>query len=160
MAGRSFEPVKDAGTSYALPKRSTENSAGYDFYSAEEFVVPSFWGNLWRLITLRQPVPTLVKTNIKAKMRANEALLLFNRSSNPIKYGLVLANGVGLVDSDYYGNKDNDGNICFAFYGFRPFTSKFPSGMKIGQGMFITYLKTDDDRAAGKREGGFGSTGS
>lgn len=157
MAGRTFEPVKDA-EAWAVPVRSTENSAGYDFYAAEDTVIPSFWKNFWLLLTGYTPKPTLVKTNIKAKMRANEVLMLFNRSSGP-KTGLLLANGVGVVDSDYYGNADNDGNIMFAFYSCSPFARTIPRGSKIGQGVFLTYLKTDEDRASGKREGGFGSTG-
>lgn len=105
-----------------------------------------------------QPKPTIVPTHVKAKMRANEVLMLFNRSSNP-KRGLILANGVGVVDSDYYGNETNDGDIGFAFFSFSPFSTKIAKDTKIGQGVFQTFLKVDEDKAEGTRTGGFGSTG-
>ena len=52
-------------------------------------------------------------------MQDDEMLLLYNRSSNPKKKGLILANSVGVVDKDYYGNVDNDGHIMFAFYNIK-----------------------------------------
>lgn len=110
------------------------------------------------MIIGKDPVPTIIQTHVKAKMRANEVLMLFNRSSNPGK-GLILANGVGVVDSDYYGNEKNDGDIGFAFFNISPFSVKIPKDAKIGQGVFQTFLKVDDDKAEGTRTGGFGSTG-
>ena len=58
--------------------------------------------------------PTLVKTGIKAYMQDDEVLMLYNRSSNPKKNGLILSNSVGVVDKDYYGNQDNDGHIMLS----------------------------------------------
>lgn len=107
----------------------------------------------------KTPQPTLVKTNVKAQMKENEVLMLFNRSSNPGK-GLILANGVGVVDSDYYNNTSNEGNIAFAFYNIKPKKTVIKAGEKLGQGVFIKYLKVDNDEASANREGGFGSTGS
>ena len=49
-------------------------------------------------------------------MQDDEMLLLYNRSSNPKKKGLIMANSVGVIDKDYYGNPDNDGHFMFAFY--------------------------------------------
>ena len=63
--------------------------------------------------------PVLVKTGLKAYMQENEYLMLCNRSSNPGKKGLILANSVGVVDKDYYGNVDNDGHIMFAFFNIK-----------------------------------------
>ena len=160
MAARFFEACKGYKTEdIQLPKRSTENSAGYDFLSVEDTIIPSFWSNFFKLITGKHIEPVLVKTGVKAKMRVNEVLMLYNRSSNP-KRGLILANGVGVVDSDYYSNPQNDGEICFAFFSLFPWKVTLPKGTKIGQGVFQTFLKTDEDKASGKREGGFGSTGS
>ena len=102
--------------------------------------------------------PVLVHTGIKAYMPKNEALFLVNRSSNPGKLGLVLANGVGVVDSDYYSNPSNDGEIMFAFYNFLPWTVKIKKGDKIGQGVFMEYRLADGDKSRGKRTGGFGSS--
>lgn len=132
-----------------LPKRSTKYSAGYDFEAAEDCVVPSY---------KRGMAPTLIKTGIKAYMQDGEMLCLYNRSSNPKKKGLILANSVGIVDKDYYGNPDNDGAIMFAFYNINETDTIIKKGDRIGQGIFENYLVADDDNAEGERTGGFGST--
>lgn len=119
-----------------LPKRTTKNSAGYDIEAAEDCVIPAF--------KLGQK-PTLVKTGLKAYMKSDEVLILANRSSNPGKKGLILANSIGVVDSDYYGNKDNDGHIMFAFYNIKSEDIEIKKGERIGQGIFQKYLITDND---------------
>ena len=91
-------------------------------------------------------------------MEDDEMLLLYNRSSNPGKRGLILANSVGVVDKDYYGNPDNDGHIMFAFYNIKDEDVEIKKGDAIGQAIFQKYFVTDDDNAEGKRIGGFGST--
>ena len=85
-------------------------------------------------------------------------MILANRSSNPMKKGLILANSVGIVDKDYYGNKDNDGHIMFAFYNVYDEDITIKKGEAIGQGVFSKYLVVDDDKSEGERKGGFGST--
>ena len=147
---RGFEIAKgfeDAGIN--LPARSTKNSAGYDIEAAEDVTIPAF--------KLGQK-PVLVKTGLKAYMQSDEVLILANRSSNPGKKGLILANSIGVVDSDYYGNPDNDGHIMFAFFNFKDEDIEIKKGERIGQGMFQKYLVTDNDIAGGERTGGFGST--
>ena len=147
---RGFEIAKgweDKGIN--LPIRKTKFSAGYDVEAAEDTVVPSFKKGM---------APTLVKTGIKAYMQDDEVLMLYNRSSNPKKKGLIVANSVGVIDKDYYGNPDNDGHIMFAFWNFKDEDIKIEKGERIGQGIFQKYLVTDDDNAEGERKGGFGST--
>ena len=117
--------------------------------AAEDVIVPSF---------KKGDKPTLVKTGLKAYMQDDEVLMLYNRSSNPKKKGLILANSVGVVDKDYYGNLDNDGHIMFAFYNIKDEDIKIKKGEAIGQGVFQKYLVVDDDIAEGTRVGGFGST--
>ena len=80
------------------------------------------------------------------------------RSSTPLKYWLLCANGYGIIDSDYYFNKDNDGRIYVQLINLSPFTIKLNKGDKIAQGIIKSYYKTDDDNATGERTGGFGST--
>lgn len=157
---RYFKPCKGyENCGIHLPERSTCSSAGYDFFTAEKVTIPSSLPSLMDLIRGKFSLkPTIVYTHVKAKMRSNEFLAVYNRSSNPIR-GLILANGVGVVDSDYYGNKDNDGDIGFAFYNLSPCSLTLPAGYKIGQGIFQTFLKVDSDMTTTKREGGFGSTG-
>ena len=102
--------------------------------------------------------PTIIHTGIKAYMEGDEALFLYNRSSNPLKLGLVMANSVGVIDSDYYSNSGNDGEIMFEYYNFMPWAVKIKKGDKVGQGVFQKYLKVDNDNATGDRTGGIGST--
>ena len=147
---RGFEIAKGFEDSKInLPVRKTKLSAGYDFEAAEDTVVPAF---------KRGDAPTLIKTGIKAYMEEDEVLYLYNRSSNPKKKGLILANSVGVVDADYYGNPDNDGHIMFAFLNTRSEDVLIKKGEAIGQGVFSKYLTVDNDQAGGERTGGFGST--
>lgn len=147
---RGFEIAKGFENSgINLPVRKTKYSAGYDIEAAEDCTIPAY---------VAGSKPTLVKTGLKAYMEEDEMLLLYNRSSNPGKKGLVLANGVGVVDKDYYGNPDNDGAIMFAFFNMKPEAVEIKKGDAIGQAIFQKYLITDDDIATGERVGGFGST--
>lgn len=147
---RGFEVAKGfENEGINLPVRKTKYSAGYDIEAAEDTVVPSF---------KKGSNPTLVKTGLKAYMQDDEVLFLYNRSSNPKKKGLILANSVGVIDKDYYGNVDNDGHIMFAFYNIKDEDIVIKKGEAIGQGVFQKYLVTDDDDAVGERVGGFGST--
>ena len=161
MKQRGFEVCKDfLQLEVQLPERSTKNSAGYDFFAIEDTVIPSYYSQLLEKVVSGEPIkPVLVKTGIKAYMAEDEVLSIYNRSSNPGKKGLVMANSVGIIDSDYYSNPDNDGHIMFAFYNFMPFAITIKKGDKIGQGIFTKFLKADDDNAKGDRTGGFGSTG-
>ncbi len=147
---RGFEIAKgyeDKGIN--LPVRKTKYSAGYDIEAAEDVVIPSFKKGM---------NPTLVTTGLKAYMQDDEMLLLYNRSSNPKKKGLILANSVGVIDKDYYGNPDNDGHIMFAFYNIKEEDIQIKKGDAIGQAIFEKYLVVDNDIADGERVGGFGST--
>lgn len=147
---RGFEIAKGfEDKNINLPVRKTKYSAGYDIEAAEDTVVPSFKKGM---------NPTLIKTGLKAYMQDDEVLMLYNRSSNPKKKGLILANSVGVIDKDYYGNVDNDGHIMFAFYNIKDEDIVIKKGEAIGQGVFQKYLVTEDDNAEGERVGGFGST--
>ena len=147
---RGFEIAKGfENQGINLPIRKTKGAAGYDVEAAEDTIIPSFKPGM---------KPTLVKTGIKSYMQENEYLMLANRSSNPGKKGLILANSVGIIDSDYYGNESNDGHIMFAFYNFFDHDVEIKKGDAIGQAIFQRYYVTDDDNADGKRLGGFGST--
>ncbi len=147
---RGFEIAKGfENSNINLPVRSTKNSAGYDVEAAEDCVIPAFKPG---------QKPTLVKTGIKAYMESDEVLILANRSSNPGKKGLILANSIGVVDSDYYENPDNDGHIMYAFFNFKAEDVEIKKGERIGQAIFQKYLVTDNDIAQGERTGGFGST--
>ena len=147
---RGFEVAKGfEDWNINLPERKTKYSAGYDVEAAEDTVIPSFKKGM---------KPTLVKTGVKAYMGEDEVLILANRSSNPGKKGLILANSIGVVDSDYYENPDNDGHIMFAFYNIKDVDVEIKKGDAIGQGIFQKYFGVDNDNAEGERLGGFGAT--
>ena len=148
MKQRGFEKIKGY-ESVNLPIRKTKNSAGYDTEAAEDTIIPPFKPGI---------KPTLVKTGIKAYCQDNEWIMVANRSSNPGKKHLILANGIGIVDADYYNNEDNEGHIMFAYFNMSDENVEIKKGEVIGQLVFMNYLTADDDKANEKRKGGFGST--
>lgn len=148
---RGFEIAKGfEDKNINLPVRKTKHSAGYDFEAAEDCVIPAYNNGGTK--------PTLVKTGIKSYFGEDEYLALVNRSSNPMKKGLVLANSIGIIDCDYYENPDNDGHIMFCFFNMSDKDVEIKKGDCIGQGIFQKFLKVDNDNADGERLGGYGST--
>ena len=143
-----------------LPIRKTTGSAGYDFYSNETITIPCILSILDGVIPhlvhgdFSGITPTMVSTGVTADFPSDTILLIYNRSSNPIKRGLVLANGTGVIDSDYSPKE-----IMGMFYNFSDHDYTIHKGDRIMQGVFQKFLLVDDDHATGKRNGGFGSTG-
>ena len=147
---RKFELVKDEFRRHKdsiLPTRATENSAGYDFITPVEIRI--------------EPHSTsdLIFTDVKACMQSDELLMLHIRSSIGMKKNLALANTTGIIDSDYYENPDNDGNIGFKLRNLSDKTIVINKGEKVVQGIFVKYLTTDDDQTTTSRTGGFGASG-
>jgi len=128
-----------------LPERATKGSAGYDFFVAED-------------TTIGPGEIVLVPTGVKAQIDEGYWLELAVRSSTPRKLGLILANGIGIVDSDYYNNPDNEGHIMFQVYNITNKTVVLGKGNRIGQGVLVPYSVTDNDYVERLRTGGFGST--
>ena len=146
---RGFEVAKgyeDKGIH--IPVRKTAHSAGYDIEAAEDVLMPKFEPGM---------KPTLIPTGLKAYCQPDECYLLLNRSSGP-KKGFLMANSVGLIDSDYYENPDNDGHFFFAYFNCSDHDVEIKKGDVIGQVVFTKYLVVDNDNATGERKGGFGST--
>ena len=148
---RKFEVVREdmrkTNGDIILPTRADKGSAGYDIYTPIDFVL--------------EPKQTImIPMDIKVSMEENEVLLLYVRSSIGIKKKVVLTNGTGVIDSTYYNNPDNDGNICGAFTNLGDETQEFKTGDRIMQGVFVNYLTTNDDKPLNAtRVGGVGSTG-
>ena len=133
-----------------LPVYSTKSAACCDFFCAEHTVIPPMNQNGFK--------PTLVHTGVKASYPDDVVLRLYTRSSIP-KKGLILANSVGIIDADYYGNESNDGEIMFAYFNLSDEDVVFEIGDKIGQGEFCKFLRADNaDESDEVRSGGFGST--
>lgn len=154
-----------------LPQRKTAYAAGYDIECAETIVIPSHLKLLNSLNFDNKPFsledvaaltksygikPVLVPTGLKCKLEPNEFLQLAVRSSCPLKYWLMLANGVGIIDADYYGNEDNDGHICFQIINLFPSPIEIKKGETIGQGIILPYKSYEIVTTV--REGGFGSS--
>lgn len=182
-----FELVsKYAGQEDLLPKRQTSGSAGYDFVVAEDTIIPSYLeqydkikiaaetefepnhqkyfdlAEIEEITKFSKAKPTLVPTGVKIDLPKDTYLQLSVRSSCPLKSWLVLANGVGIVDSGFYGpdGAENEGHIHFMLINFSPYAIKLKRGTRIGQGVILPYLTTYNDNATGERAGkGFGSTG-
>lgn len=172
-----FEKVsRFADVDFALPVRKTAQSAGYDMVVAEDCIVPSLSSllsnipvategvepldlNDMALLTKTKKIkPTLVPSGVKCYLEPGYYLELSPRSSTPLKYWLVMANSIGIIDADYADNPDNEGEIFFQMINLSPYDIQLRKGDIIGQGIIKKYETTDDDQAQGLRLGGFGST--
>ena len=145
-----IKDVKDDRMLYdniELPKRSTKTSAGYDIRSVQDGVV--------------KPGKTMIfKTGLKVSMNPDEALFIYSRSSQGYKYDVCLINSVGVIDSDYYNNPDNEGHFSVKLINLGDKDFEVKIGDKIAQGIFQKFLTVDDEiEIKSKRKGGLGSTG-
>jgi dUTP pyrophosphatase len=130
-----------------LPARATRRSAGYDFYLPQD-------------VTLLPAQKTVIWTDVKAYMQEDEVLELYPRSSLGIKQGIMFSNTVGIIDSDYYQNVGNDGNIGLALLNTSGRGVELKAGERIAQGIFKKFLRADVDTViTEERVGGTGSTG-
>lgn len=149
---RGFERVscnfrKNSERKIILPTRSDSGSSGYDFYMPVNLLI--FAGEC----------SPLIFTDVRAYMQEDEELLLYIRSSLGMK-GLTLANSVGKIDSSYYKNPSNDGNIGVKFFNASDENILITQGERVMQGTFSKYLLADNDKVVNKsREGGFGHSG-
>lgn len=180
-----------------IPYRKTADSAGYDFYCAEDTVIfPAVdigagflaklsnkisansenkeqalteWLNKNKYLTLDEVAAynkefytkvDLVSTGIKCYLPHGYYLQLSVRSSLPLKHWLIMANGIGVIDADYYNNPDNEGHIYFQLINLGQYPIIIKKGDCFGQGIILPYNVTNEDNTTATRVGGFGSTGS
>lgn len=148
MKTRGFEKIsKYICVDFPMPARQTQKSAGYDFCLPED-------------VTLEVGKLVLVPTGVKAYMEEDEYLGMHIRSSMAVKKSLCLVNNVGIIDSDYYNNPDNEGHIMLALINKGTQALQLAKGERIAQGIFTKFLIADGDSKETKAErgGGFGST--
>lgn len=148
VSKEEFLKYKDeqAYSNIKLPQRSTTNSAGYDFY-------------LPFSLSIKPKEKLIIPSGIKAYMQSDEVLFLVVRSSLGIKHGIRLLNQVGVIDSDYYNNKDNEGHILIGIENTSDKELNLSVGDRIIQGIFLKYLTSDVEAKPNKtRDGGIGST--
>lgn len=131
---------------YSLPKRATKKSAGYDGESVIDFV-------------LAPGETKKVPLGIKACMNYDEVLLLLIRSSQGFRSKVRMCNQVGVIDSDYYNNIENEGHIWICLHNFGDTDYVVHRGDKICQMIFMNYLTVDhEEEITQERVNGFGST--
>ena len=119
---------------YSLPKRDSVYTAGYDIYILED-------------LTIKPGERKKVPTGIKSYFDKEEVLLLVVRSSMGFKYNIRLCNQVGVIDADYYNNKDNEGHIWLMIQNEGDEEYNFKKGEAIAQGLFMKYLTTKSDKS-------------
>ena len=137
---------KELYESYNIPKRSTKESAGYDFESLFDF-------------TLAPGEIKKFPLGIKANMNSGEALFIYVRSSQGFKWNVRLCNQVGIIDKDYYNNADNEGHMLIKLENHGDKDYVVSKGDKICQGIFMPFLIVDNEEEIDKiRTSGFGST--
>lgn len=130
-----------------LPTRADRRSAGYDFYVPKD-------------IQLLPAQKTIIFTDVKAYMQEDEVLNIYIRSSLGIKNGLMLCNNVGIIDSSYYNNEGNDGNIGIALINTTGVSVTLKAGDRFAQGVFQKFLQADEEEILqSERIGGMGSSG-
>ena len=143
----SLDNPQCAVIDHLKPRRSTKHSAGYDFISPIEIIIPAHG-------------MAKIPTGIKAQMNEDEVLYIYSRSSIGFKTAIRLSNVVGVVDCDYYNNPDNEGHIFIKFFNPTDKDYQIHIGDKIAQGIFTKYLTVDDEEEIEtERTGGLGSTG-
>ena len=147
IPGMREDEIREMYDSLQLPKRATKGSAGYDFYAPFTFHL--------------NPGETIkIPTGIRVKMENNWVLQLYPRSGLGFKYRLQLNNTVGIIDSDYYNNEDNEGHIFVKLVNDSDEDYEINIGDKIVQGVFQKIMVTDDEGdIENERAGGMGSTG-
>jgi len=139
--------IKLVDTSLPLPKYETSGSVAFDLYSRIDITVPPF-------------LPTIIPANIIVKIPEGYFLMVASRSSTPKKKGLIIANGIGVIDQDYCGDNDEIGLQVLNFTKEDVTVSK---GERIGQALLVKIDKVDSfvqvEKMDEKSRGGFGSTG-
>ena len=148
---RGFEVVSKYHEEAQLlqyPKRATKFSAGYDIFNNTGADIVMEPGEISLAIT----------TKFKSYMQPDEYLALFVRSGHGFKFSVRLANSTGIVDSDYYNNEKNEGEIFIKLHNQGHQTLVIKKGEAMAQAIFTKYLIADGDLSDSERTGGLGST--
>ncbi len=139
--------IRDVYSNIELPKRATMQSAGNDFFCPMK-------------ITIKAGESRKIPTGIRCEMYDGWVLMLYPRSGHGFKYGIHMANTVGVIDGDYY-ESDNEGHIFVKLVNDSSLAQDIclEVGDAFCQGIFMPFGVTLDDDVAEKRNGGMGSTG-
>lgn len=116
-----------------IPQRDSEATAGYDIYLLND-------------IEIKPNEILKIPTGLKCYFEKDEVLLLIVRSSMGFRHNIRLCNQVGVIDSDYYNNQDNEGHIWIRIQNEGNETVNIKAGEAIVQGIFLKYLTTKSDK--------------
>ncbi len=130
----------------AMPRRATEGSAGYDFVCPVE-------------VTVDPGETVVVPSGMRALIEPGWVLVICPRSSLGRKYGMRLANTVGVIDSDY-ALAENEGHMLMAVANAGPAPFTLHPGDRFCQGIFLPFGVAEEEEVTAQRTGGYGSTGS
>ena len=171
LAGLNDECIRRFYDEIKLPERATSGSAGYDFYSPVSRCLNGFGAEIkavedpltrarYEVVEVKRD-EILIPTGIKAQIDPGWVLILAPRSGQGFKYGVALANTVGVIDEDYYNNENNEGHIMVKLTTTSTEIDEvyFDRGTAFCQGIFLPYGLTDDDKTTATRTGGLESTG-
>ena len=146
VAPRHFEVLPGwEARGVVVPQRQTGRAAGYDLAAAES-------------VRLAPGQVAMVPTGLCVRLPPDEFLAIYVRSGVAVRRGLVLANGVAVIDADYI-DSPGGGHILIALRNIGGAVADVGAGERIAQGIFQPYRLADGDAASGARDGGFGSTG-
>lgn len=138
--------IKRLDKELPLPTYQTAGSAGFDIYARENIVITS-------------KAIALVPSNLIIATPPGYMLVVASRSSTPKRKGLMVANGIGIVDSDYSGPEDE---IKILVYNFTENEVVVEKGERIAQGLFVKVEQgqwEEVEEMESPTRGGFGSTG-
>jgi dUTP pyrophosphatase len=129
-----------------LPEYQTPGAAAFDLAILEDCVVPA-------------RSHALLRTGLVVGVPADHVFHVYARSSLFKKHGLVLANGVGVIDADYCGPEDE---VMISVWNPGDAESRLAGGTRVAQGIILPRPRVEwvVADATGSTRGGFGSTGS
>lgn len=138
--------IKRIDNTLPLPEYQTAGAAAFDLYSRED-------------MTIAPKTIALIPTNIIVEVPKGYMLTVVTRSSTPKKKGLLVPHGIGIIDQDYHGAKDE---IILQVYNFTNQEVTVAKGERVGQATFVRvdqaeWAETDEMKKISR--GGFGSTG-
>jgi dUTP pyrophosphatase len=139
--------IKRLDPAVGLPEPATGKAAGFDLAASADIEIPA------RSIRL-------VGTGLVIGVPEGHFLGIFARSSTPLKRGLMVANGVGVIDADYCGPEDE---IKIQVLNITDAPVKVTRGDRLAQGIVLPCPRVEweeVEQTAQTSRGGFGSTGS
>jgi dUTP pyrophosphatase len=137
--------IKRLSPSVPLPRYESEGAAAFDFAASAD-------------LTVEPGQVALVPTGLVIEVPRGMFLAIFARSSTPLRRGLMVANGVGIVDQDYCGPDDE---VKIAVLNFTPAPVRVVAGDRLAQGMLLPVDRVEWEEAqvlGRESRGGFGST--